>query len=61
VVEGLQQLFSSCQMGKGSDIGAFNGRGVGVLRFKIVFFNFLSNPSSFDFFIAHQKLNVCMA
>jgi len=34
-------------MGKGSGIGTFNGRGAGALRlFKIVFFDFLSNPSS---------------
>jgi hypothetical protein len=49
-------------MGKGSDIGVFNGHGVGALRlFKISSFNLLSNPSSFDFFTTHGKLNVCTA
>jgi hypothetical protein len=49
-------------MGKGNDIGAFNGCGVGALRlFKTTSFDLLLDPSSFDFFIAHQKLNVCMA
>jgi hypothetical protein len=29
--------------------------------FKTASLDFLLDPSSFDFFIAHQKLNVCMA